>query len=52
MPPVAATAHHNPFAASERVEKVEISNAGLEFARLKSGMASKTPASIDTKKRR
>jgi len=37
---------------SERVEKVEISNAGLEFARLKSGMASKTPASIDTKKRR
>jgi len=36
----------------ERVEKVEISNAGLEFARLKSGMASKTPASIDTKKRR
>ncbi len=42
------------FAAAllERVEKVEISNAGLEFARLKSGMASKTPASIDTKKRR
>ncbi len=38
--------------ALERVEKVEISNAGLEFARLKSGMASKTPASIDTKKRR